>query len=288
MQNKIEFFLFNLLSFFLTRFSLGVARKFAEMLAACFYFLIPLRKSVAKKNLRLVFPEYTEKKLRQILYRSYVNFFIVLIEIFYMRVIKLEELKSMVKINKPELIRESLKKDKGLLFLSAHFGNWEILAASTALTIGIPYSIIVKPLRNDLVDKFMNDMRCKWGNKVVRMGVSVKDIYRELLNKNVVALVADQRAAEGSMRIPFFGKETSVYVGPATLSIKTGAPILLGIAVRQKDYTYEVNLQEIKADENLSVADKIEQITKRYTDELEKIIRKNPEQWLWFHDRWKH
>ncbi|MBM4175742.1 MAG: lysophospholipid acyltransferase family protein [Ignavibacteria bacterium] len=288
MQNKIEFFLFNLLSFLLTRFSLGVARKFATLLAAFFYFFIPLRKSVAIKNLRLVFPEYTEKKLNQILYCSYINFFIVLIEIFYMRVIEQEELKSMVKIKKPELIRESLRKDKGLLFLSAHFGNWEILAASTALTIGIPYSIIVKPLRNNLVDKFMNTMRCKWGNKVVRMGVSVKDIYRELLNKNVVALVADQRAAEGSLKIPFFGRETSVFFGPATLSVKTGAPILLGIAVRQNDFSYEVDLKEIKIEDNLSEDQKIESITKEYIRQLELIIRKNPEQWLWFHDRWKH
>jgi len=288
MQNKIEFFLFNFLLLIVTRLPLRISRKLANVLAFFFYHFIPIRKSVAQKNLRFVFPEFDSKKLRQVLFKSYVNFFIVLIEIFYLRIIKADELKTMVRINQPELINESLKKNKGLMFLSAHFGNWEILAASTALTIGVPYSIIVKPLRNNLVDKFMNDMRCKWGNKVVRMGVSVKDIYRELMNKNIVALVADQRAGEGSMRIPFFGKETSVFFGPATLSVKTGAPILLGIAVRQNDFSYEVDLKEIKIEDNLSEDQKIESITKEYIRQLELIIRKNPEQWLWFHDRWKH
>jgi KDO2-lipid IV(A) lauroyltransferase len=235
-----------------------------------------------------VFPHIDDKKLRRLLYQTYINFFIVLIEIFYLRVISVEELRAMVKINQPELIKKCLKEDKGLMFLSAHLGNWEILAASVALTIGIPYSIIVKPLRNNLVDKFMNDMRCKWGNKVVRLGISIKDIYRELLNKNIVALAADQRASEGSMKLSFFGRETSVFTGPATLSVKTGAPILVGMAVRQKDYSYEVNLVEIKVDEGLSESEKIQWITKKYINVLEEIIRKNPEQWLWFHDRWKH
>lgn len=288
MQNKIEFFLFNFLSYFVTLFSLRVSRKLANVLAFLFYYFIPLRKEVARKNLQFVFPEFDKKKLNEVLYKSYVNFFIVLIEIFYLKVIDTENLKSMVRIKQPELIRECLKKNKGLIFLSAHFGNWEILAASTALTIGIPYSIIIKPLRNTLVDKFINDMRCKWGNKVVRLGISIKEIYRELLNKNIIALVADQRAAEGSMRFPFFGKETSVFVGPATLSVKTGSPILIGIAVRQEDYFYEIDLVEIKADNSLSEAEKIEQLTKSYLNVLENEIKKNPEQWLWFHDRWKH
>jgi KDO2-lipid IV(A) lauroyltransferase len=288
MQNKIEFFLFNLLSYFVTLFPLRVSRKLANVLAFLFYYFIPLRKDIAKKNLRFVFPHIDDKKLRRLLYQTYINFFIVLIEIFYLRVISVEELRAMVKINQPELIKKCLKEDKGLMFLSAHLGNWEILAASVALTIGIPYSIIVKPLRNNLVDKFMNDMRCKWGNKVVRLGISIKDIYRELLNKNIVALAADQRASEGSMKLSFFGRETSVFTGPATLSVKTGAPILVGMAVRQKDYSYEVNLVEIKVDEGLSESEKIQWITKKYINVLEEIIRKNPEQWLWFHDRWKH
>ncbi|MBU2446080.1 MAG: lysophospholipid acyltransferase family protein [Bacteroidetes bacterium] len=288
MQNKIEFFLFNILSYFVTLFPLRVSRKLASKLAFLFYHFIPLRKEVARKNLQFVFPKFDKKKLNEVLFKSYVNFFIVLIEIFYLRVIDTESLKSMVRIKQPELIHQCLKKNKGLMFLSAHFGNWEILAASAALTIGIPYSIIVKPLRNPLVDKYINDMRCKWGNEVVRLGISVKDIYRELLSKNIIALVADQRAGEGSMKLPLFGKETSVFVGPATLSVKTGAPILIGLAVRQKDNFYEVDLVEIKADDNLSESDKIEQITKSYLSVLEDTIKKHPEQWLWFHDRWKH
>ena len=107
--------------------------------------------------------------------------------------------------------------------------------------------------------------------------------------KEIVAMVADQRGPEDSLKLEFFGKITSVFIGPAALSIKTGAPIIYCIPVRQKDYSYKAETYEIdQNDLTGSYEEKVKQLTEKLLRYLEKIIRENPEQWLWMHNRWKH
>jgi len=102
-------------------------------------------------------------------------------------------------------------------------------------------------------------------------------------------MVADQRGPREGVKVKFFNKDVSVYTGPAALALKTKAPILYGISVRQKDYKYKTELVEISKD-NLPDDDeeKIIELSQRHTAYLEKVIRENPEQWLWMHDRWKY
>jgi KDO2-lipid IV(A) lauroyltransferase len=91
------------------------------------------------------------------------------------------------------------------------------------------------------------------------------------------------------MKINFFRKDLTVLTGPAILALKTGAPVLYGISVRQDDYSYKTVFAEISK-EHLpdSNEEKIKELSQRHMSYLEGIIRKYPEQWLWMHKRWKH
>jgi KDO2-lipid IV(A) lauroyltransferase len=157
------------------------------------------------------------------------------------------------------------------------------------MQVKLPFSVIVKPLRNPLVYNWMNNIRTKFGNEVVPLGISIRKTYQTLKEKKVVAMVADQRGPREGVRVNFFGKKVSVYTGPAALALKTGAPLICGIAVREKDYKYKMDLVEI-SQQNLpnGEEEKILELSQRYTSYLEKVIRENPEQWLWMHNRWKH
>ena len=109
------------------------------------------------------------------------------------------------------------------------------------------------------------------------------------MQKKVVAIVADQRASKDGVIVKFFGKKVLAHPGPAFFAIKTGAPIVYGMLVRQKNFKYKLFLSEIDTtnlpeDQN----EKIIELTQRHTNYLESIIRKYPEQWLWLHKRWKH
>lgn len=200
-----------------------------------------------------------------------------------------DELKSISSCPNIDLINKRYEEGNGVILLSAHFSNWEYLATSVALKLNKKLSIIVKSQRNPYVNQWMNKVRTRCGNEVVPLGVSIRSIFSVLLKKGIVALVADQRGPEDSIKLDFFGRMTSVYTGPAVLSIKTNAPLIYGIMIRQKDYSYFVEFHEIDRS-NLpeNQQEKIKVLSERSLRYMESVIKKYPEQWLWMHKRWKH
>jgi KDO2-lipid IV(A) lauroyltransferase len=289
MKNRIEYIVFILFSFCFRLLGLKLSRRFAAILALVFFYLIPIRKKVVFNNLKIAFPENDIHSNKKLAFKIYLSFAIALVEILYLPYMKKQELVNAVECSNPGLIVEKYKHGKGVILLSSHFGNWELGAISIGIQTQLPFSVIVKPLRNPLVYEWMNKARTKFGNEVVPLGISIRKTYQTLKEKKIVAMVADQRGPAEGVRVDFFGKKVSVYTGPAALAIKTGAPLICGIAVRDKDYNYKMFLVEISK-QNLPDSDeeKILEISQRYTSYLEKIIRDNPEQWLWMHNRWKY
>ena len=289
MKDKIEFIFFKSFSLFFKFCGLKLSRKFSFVLAFIFYYLIPIRKSTTIDNISKAFPEYDKQKVNKIAFGSYKSFAKTLIEILYLPWMSTEEIVRTIHIGGMDVVRKKYNENNGLILLSAHFGNWEFMAITVALKMGIPFSVIVKSQRNEYVTKWLNEVRERWGNKIVPLGISIRQIYKELKDKNIVAMVADQRGPSDGVRVNFFGRKASVYSGPAVLALKTKSPIVYGISVRQKDDNYKTEFEEIELN-NLpeNEDEQIVEINQRLTDYLEKYIRQNPEQWLWMHKRWKY
>jgi KDO2-lipid IV(A) lauroyltransferase len=270
---------------------LKISRKFGLIFALMFYYLIPIRKKTVLDNLRKTFPDLSEKEIKRLAFANYKSFAVTFIEIFYSPFLSKEEMKNLVKCDEEilEVVKQKYALGNGLIVLSGHIGNWEWTAASVALQLGLPFSVIIKPQRNPFVTKWLDKMRTKWGNSVVPLGVSVRQTYQVLLQKKVVAMVADQRGPIESPRIIFLGRSSAAYTGPAILALKTGAPIFYGISVRQPDMSYKAYIEEITT-ENLpdDENEKVLELTKRHNEFLETFIRKYPEQWFWMHKRWKY
>lgn len=288
MKNRIEYILFILFSWFFRLIGLKLSRKFATIIALLFFYVIPIRKKVVFSNLKIAFPENDISTNKKLAFRIYLSFAITLVEIMCLPFISKEELINAVVCSNPEMIINKFKEGRGIILLSSHFGNWEYIAISVAVQIQLPFSVVVKPLRNPLVYDWMNRARTKFGNEVVPLGISIRKTYQTLKEKKIIAMVADQRGPAEGVRVDFFGKKVSMYSGFAALALKTGAPLICGIPIRDKNYQYKTELVEISRD-NLPESDeeKILAISQRYTSYLEKIIREHPEQWLWMHKRWK-
>jgi KDO2-lipid IV(A) lauroyltransferase len=254
-----------------------------------FYYIIPIRKQVTLKNLSLAFPDYSDNWIRKIAFGSYKSFSITLVEILFIRFMTRKQIEDAIYCENSELIRKHYERNNGLILLSGHFGNWEYIALSVSAKINVPFHVVVKPQRNPYVDRYLNRGRTRWINKIVELGVSIRKIYAELKAKNIVAMVADQRGPADGMRVNFFGQLSSIYPGPAQLAIKTKAPILYGLAIRQPDYSYSAQLIEIST-ENLPEDEdkKVQELSQRHMTYLESGIRKHPEQWLWMHNIWKY
>jgi len=289
MKNRLEYIVFILFSSFFRLLGLNLSRKFSTVIAFFFFYFIPIRKQVVIRNLQNAFPEKKISDIKKLAFKTYKSFALSLVEIMYLPYIEKQNLIDAVECANPELIIEKYNEGKGIILLSSHFGNWEFIAISVAMQIGIPFSVIVKPLRNSYVFEWMNKARTKFGNEIVPLGISIRKTYQTLKEKKIVAMVADQRGPREGVRVNFFGRQVPVYTGPAALALKTGSPIICGIPVRQQNYKYHTILIEITLNDlPENDEEKIVEISQRYTSYIEKIIRENPEQWLWMHNMWKY
>ncbi len=289
MKNIIEYILFLFLSYICRLLGLNLSRKFSSVISFFFFYILPIRKDVVFDNLRHAFPQSTNDQIKKTAYGSYKNFAITLVEILYLPWTTNEQIEKVVYFNNIELISKREQEKNGVILLSGHFGNWEYCAISVGAQLDKKLSVIVKPQRNPFVNEWMNRARTRWTNEVVPLGASIRNVYAVLMKKGIVAMVADQRGPEESIKLEFFGRKTSVYTGPAVLSIKMNVPIIYGITVRKPDFSYHCDIHEISRD-NLpeEYDEKVKVLSERMLKYLEEVIRKYPDQWFWMHKRWKH
>jgi len=256
--------------------------------ALFFYYILPIRKHVARINLETVFPEKDAKEINRIIKSCYSNVLTVIIEFFYLRSLSFEKLADKFVITNAEEVNNSLEKGKGLIFVSAHFGNWELMAYGGALIFGNRVNIVVKEQTNTKLDKRINDIRETNGNMMIEMKKAAREIFKVLERNEIVAILGDQSAPAESVKVKLFGMEVTAFEGAAAFALRTGAPLYWGVPLRQADSNYRMEAVEIdtKKYNGYNTAN-IQQLTQEMMTLLESAVRKHPEQWLWFHKRFK-
>ncbi len=289
MINYLEFILFSLLGFIIRLLPLRAAQIFGRFLGLLSYWLFPRRRSIALGNLNQAFPELRSNDIKRIATRSFESFGISMAEFAWFPKLTPQRLRKFVRMPSIDFLAEVYSRGKGVILMSGHFGNWELLALATGHFSGYPITIIVQKQRNQFVDEVINRHRCLWGNSVVPMEHSVRETLRKLSKREAVAMLADQSAPAESLFVPFFGRLAATHEGPAIFSLRTGAPILMMFLVRKDGAKYEALVEEVKTDDLTGYSDEnVVELTRRHVAILEQYIRRYPEQWLWMHRRWKH
>jgi len=286
---RLEFVLFQLFCAVLRLLSYRSMQRFSRLLADFSFFVLRIRRKYTFNNLRNAFPDKPEKWIRYIARRSQHGLFLSLFEFLYIDKLRQDEIKHLVTLTNPEVVEQALSRNRGIIFMTGHFGNWELLATATMLHMNSSGLIIVKKQKNHFIDKMINDLRTKHTNRIVYMKESVREIVKTLSDNGIVAMIADQSAPRDSVYVPFFGREVATFAGPAYFALRTGAPIIMSVSVRRPDGGYDAIFEEVKID-NLQDASKenIKELTARHTAVLEKYIRHYPDHWLWQHRRWKY
>jgi KDO2-lipid IV(A) lauroyltransferase len=288
-KNKIEYVLVLTLIKIIQLLGLNGARKFGKFLASFFYYLIPIRKSVAKKNIKDAFPSLPEKRINEIALASYNNFFTTFIELLILPTLSKDKLHSLVKCEKLNILKEKYSEGKGVIFLTGHFGNWEVGAASVASQLNISMYVLAKNQRNPYVTDLVNKYREHFGNKVIKLGPSIREVYKSIKEGKIVGVVGDQRGPKEGIRVKLFNKDTAIYPGTALIALKTKVPLITVFVKRMDDGTYDAIVEEIGF-ENLpeNETDKIKELNQRYMNILEKRVSDVPGQWFWQHKIWKY
>lgn len=247
------------------------------------------RKQITYNNIRNAFPDFSEIRIQEILIGSYENLGITMFELLAFHMFNIDDFRSYIKFENEYLLKQVRSRGKGMILLSGHFGNWEMLALAAGAFANIPITIVVKPQRNKFIDKLLNKQRTLMGNSVVPMSKAAKTMINSIKKNEAIALLADQSAdADKDIFIDFFGRQAVTYEAPAALALRYEVPIIIGFAVRNENDTYNVELIEIKHDDLTNDKAGIAELTKRHVNLLEQEIKRNPHLWAWQHNRWKH
>ncbi len=288
-MNLLLYVLFEILKVMIPLFPLRFIQFAAGLKGKAFYYILPIRKQTALSNLKLAFPDKSDKELNEIVKGCYVNVLTVIAEFFYLRKFSIKGLHKLLKIKNIELITEKLNSGKGLILISAHFGNWELTAYGVSKMLSIPFNVIVKEQTNKRVNEGINSIRTSGGNRMIDMKNSLREILKVLKSNGIVAMLGDQSAPKENVKVNFFIEGVPTYEGTARIAIKTGAEVLFGVSTRNPDGTYSLRLHEIDTSKyKESTEDNVKALTQAHADLLVEYIKRRPDHWLWFHRRFKN
>ena len=273
--------LFSMFFQFLPRiFALAIGRFLGRII----YYIYPLRKSIALKNLELAFPEYDKKKKQVILKSCYQHYGMVLVDFFRLPRVKREQDKIVVNI--PAKSVELMKNKSGGIILTGHMGNWEYIGPMLSIH-NIKSAGVALIQKNNQSDRFFNELRISENMKVIPINSGSKAMIQHIKEGYYLGLISDQNAGKRGTEALFFNKPVSVPKGAAAFHLKTNTPILLGFCILCKDLHYKLSFHELDLEGLPKISDDaIVEINQRFTKVLEETVREYPEQYFWFHRKW--
>ncbi len=269
--------------FFLIGVLLGknLSRK---LFSALFLKIGPFFKSkkIIEKNLRIFNKNISSQQQKIIISNMWKNYGITFIEYVFLNFFKKNS--SHIFLEGQNVLQEVLKSGKPVIFVSGHFSNFELMSMEITKN-KIPLAAIYRPLNNFFINPLMEYLRKKYVCKnQIKKGINgVRESIECIKKGQSIALMIDQRVSEG-IKVDFFGKPALTTSLPAQLSIKFNLSIIPVFIERTSNYNYKIKFfNQIRSNE---FNDK-EELTKKLNQILESMILKNPNEWIWTHNRWK-
>ena len=250
----------------------------SQNIASILFNYIPKRKNTALKNLKIAFPDKSDEWINTTLKKCYsfftYNFLQFLAFPFDPNSIEIEVVGK-------KYLNNAINENSGTVLVSAHFGSWEILGYWFGIN-NYPLVGIAQKQKNKGANLFFEEKRQLSGTKQVYRKSSMDSLY-EILNANkILGLVSDQDARGKGVFVDFFNKPASTHKGAALFHLNTNASLIFGICVQKDIEKYRVEFIPINPKKKST-----EDITQLYTTIIEQSIKKYPEQYFWFHNRWK-
>jgi KDO2-lipid IV(A) lauroyltransferase len=250
------------------------------------------RQEIAVQNVRRAFPDLGEAACRRLARRSAQNFAMMFCEFLHLRTASAQEIREYCCFDGLETILTGLDGGRGVLLLTAHFGNWEVMGARCAQEF--PLTVVARPRSNAGIDQHIEEVRRQVGMRVISKFNNARELLGALRENQVLGILPDQHAGEGGVLLPLFGHITRVEPAVARLALLSKAPIVPTYGVRRTPWLADGrivatvtasrswNAREYSSREEATLAG-----TRWTIAEMEKIVRTHPDQWLWMHRRWR-
>ena len=281
----IYYFIQSLFIYFFFLLGRLIGMKVSRKIFSNIFFLIgPLFKSrkIIEKNLKIFSVKVSNVDKKKIINEMWKNYGKTFIEYIYLD--KFRKKNTHITFKGEENLAVIVEKKKPVIFISGHFANFELMSMEITKK-NIPLATIYRPLNNLFLNPFMEYLRKKYVcENQIKKGINgVRESIDYIKKKHSIALMIDQRVSEGE-RINFFDEPALTTSLPAQLSIKFNLDIIPVLIERNKDDNFVIEFQNKLSPDTFK--NKID-LTIALNKILEKMIIKNPEQWIWTHNRWK-
>ncbi len=288
--DRLQYLALRIVSMALHSFPVETNLRTAQFLGSLLYAFDKKHRDRALGNLRRCFPEDDERKRDRMARRSMQQMIMLFVEVlFTTRLIRLNTWTKYVELdNFREVIALLLRPGQGLIMLTGHYGNWEVLGYVLA-TLGFETTSIARPLDNRYVNRWLMGVREKRGQRIIDKTGATAEVTDVLAAGGTVGFIADQNAGRKGLFVDFFGRKASTYKSIGLLAMEYRVPVVIGYARRRDDrFRFSVGVQDIIYPEDWAEQpDPLRYITQRYTRGIENFVRTDPGQYLWVHRRWK-
>lgn len=274
------------ISFLLVLFRMLGFKIASNISSKIFTYIGPLfrSKNLIKENIIKAYPKIENKDLRKIINGMWANYGRILSEYVFMKNFRNSKLSDNIIIKGQEILDKIKSENKPVIFISGHFNNFELMAMHIEKS-GLEVAAIYRPLNNKFLNFFMEKIRKKFICKhQIKKGISgTKKILNHFKNGTSIALMIDQRLSQG-IKTNFFNQEALTTTIPAQFVKKFNCKIVPIYIERINKFNFALKVYEPIS---YSKDETIHNITSDLNKILEKMILKNPEQWIWSHNRWK-
>ena len=292
MQHQTKISKPNGLSESIKTFIIGIPKKYivkmGNILGSIAYLLDARHRRIVKRNLKFANPEWPLDKINNISRKTFQNMGITVLEICQMTCFSKEDILQKVSIRGKENLLNTIKSPKGVIMISAHIGNWEMchLFLSSYLQKS---QVVVAQNQPYIIERIIHKLRTSTGNTIISKKGAMIKLVRTLRKGKMIGLLIDQGTSrrEG-VDVTFLGRNTYATHAASLLAARYNCPVLPVYCIRESDAKLTVVVEPpLKLHKTDDVRADLQTNTQIMTDSVEKMVSLYPEQWLWFHKRWK-
>jgi KDO2-lipid IV(A) lauroyltransferase len=243
-------------------------------------------RRVANRNVAAAFPARSPEERRRIVRGAFAHFGRLLLALLKFSTLSPEAMLARVEFEGEERVRSAQARGKGVLFVTGHFGFWELQAMVHALKLQ-PMAVLARPLDNQALNRLLEEVRTRTGNTVIYRQGALRRAMRMLHGGHGVGILIDQHIlSRDAVQVDFFNRPAATTSAVAALALRTGAPVVPLFALPLGGGRYRM-VYEHPVEPPPASPTAVRDFTQRCTDVLEMYVRRHPELWLWMHRRWR-
>jgi KDO2-lipid IV(A) lauroyltransferase len=287
MKHRAEFLVVRALVALVRIVPAAAVDRLGSLTGLAFYVFDRAHRRVAERNVSAAFRTRTAAERRQIVRRAFGHFGRLLFQLLKFSTLSPGAMLARVEFEGEERVRLAYAQGKGVLFVTGHFGFWELQAMVHALRLQ-PMAVMARALDNPWLNALLEDMRTRTGNSVIYRQGAMRRVLRLLHAGRGVGILIDQHIqTKDAIYVDFFGRPAATTSAVAALALRTGAPVVPLFALPIGPGRYRMVYEHPVEPPSPESSDPVQEFTQRCTDVLEMYVRRHPELWLWMHRRWR-